>query len=102
MTQPEFMFMANNMKVKQIRQGDPFTSVEIRNGIWLNHNYRRREPHHMSIELREARVMYAVPGRKEVEAIYRLHLENEHLNQVLFDWCETYLNKLEGVTTTSC
>jgi hypothetical protein len=85
MKQPEFLFIAHNLKVSGVVQSDPETIVNLRPGIIIKHNYRKKDL--MTITFTDGNNSYIIPSRKELEEIYRLHLGNADLLQLLQEWC---------------
>lgn len=93
MKQHEFIWAARNMKVGEARQTDNGkTCITLRAGILLIHDYKKKD--RMTIEFHDDQSIYIIHDRKELETIYRLHLENEHLSEVLRRYCSENLTKI--------
>lgn len=93
MKQHEFIWAARNMKVGEARQDDSGkTCITLRPSILLIHDYKKKD--RMTIEFHDDQSTYIIHDRKELEAIYRLHLENEHLSEVLHRYCSENLTKI--------
>lgn len=94
MKQHEFIWAARNMNVGEARQNDSGqTYITLRHGIQLTHDYKKKDQ--MTIEFLEDQSAYVIHDRKELEAIYRLHLENQNLNDVLRRYCSENLTKIK-------
>lgn len=94
MKQHEFIWAAKNMKVNETRQDDfGNTFIRLRKDIQLTHNYKKKD--RMAIEFQDDRSVYIIPTDKELKEIYRLHLENVNLNEILHQYCSMNLTKIE-------
>ena len=90
MEQQEFIWMAKNLKVVDVIQDEiGNTIIQLRPQVQLVHNYKKSNL--MTVKFVEDQMMFIVPSRKELEEIYRLHLENENLIQLLREYCELHL-----------
>lgn len=94
MKQHEFIWAARNMQAKETRQDDSGnTFITLRNDIHLVHNYKKKD--RMTIEFQDDKSVYIIPTDKELKEIYRLHLENVNLNDILHQYCSMNLTKIE-------
>ena len=86
MEQPKFIWVARNMKVGNVTQGpNGETTVEVRPNINIVHEYRRKN--RMTMHLVERDEKYIIPSERELEHIYRLHLEHEDVMTPLMEYC---------------
>lgn len=94
MKQHEFIWAAKNMQTTETRQ-DAFgnTFIRLRKDIQLTHNYKKKD--RMTIEFQDDNSVYLIPTDKELKEIYRLHLENVNLNEILHQYCSMNLTKIE-------
>lgn len=94
MEQIKFIYMANSMQVESVNQDEVGnTVVVVRDGVNITHNYKKNR---MKLTFNEDNVSYVIPSGKELEAIYRMHLENKELMYILRDYCSKNLNKEES------
>lgn len=94
MKQHEFIWAARNMNVGEARQNDSGqTYITLRPGIMLTHDYKKKDQ--MTIEFDGDRAVYIIRDRKELEWIYRLHLENHDLIEILRRYCSENLTKIK-------
>jgi hypothetical protein len=86
MEQHKFIWLAKNMKVENVTQGtNGETTIELRPNINIVHDYRRKNQ--MTIRLLEREEKYIIPSEKELERIYRLHLEHKDIMVPLMEYC---------------
>ena len=93
MQQFEFIYMAKTLKVQEVLQGDPEIIVKLKDGILVKHNHQKNNA--MYIEMKDAGKSYLIPSKKELEDIYRIYLENESFTQLLYEYLEEKLEKIE-------
>lgn len=94
MKQHEFIWAARNMNVGDARQNDSGqTYITLRPGIMLIHDYKKKDQ--MTIEFTGDQAVYIIRDRKELETIYRLHLENRDLVEILRRYCSDNLTKIK-------
>jgi hypothetical protein len=84
--------MAKSVKAESIKQEDPETIITLKDGIYLKHNYKKKDQ--ITIELKEFGETYLVSTKKELEEIYRIYLTNTNFVQLLCEWANKNLNKL--------
>ena len=85
--------MANNVKVEKVFQDEIGNAiVQLRPQIQLVHNYKKKNL--MTIRFIEDQTIFMIPSRKELEEIYRMHMENSDLTVILRDYCEKHLEKM--------
>ena len=87
MEQQKFIFLSNNVQADHVTQDeDGNTIVGLREGVKVAHNYKHNE---MKITFEENDTSFLIPSREELEAVYRIHLENVNL-QPLYNYCEKF------------
>lgn len=93
MKQHEFIWMTNNVHASNVVQDDSGnTAVTLRKNILLVHNYKKKDQ--MSIILVDTNSQFLIPSKKELESIFRLHLENKDLNEIIVKYCTENLSKI--------
>lgn len=93
MQQHEFIFMARNLKVTDVKQDDSGnTFIGLRPKISITHNYKKNNSVMISFE--ETGDKFLVPTKQDLEEIYRLHLTNENLEHILLEHCNAHLKKV--------
>jgi len=92
MQQPDFIYLARGVAGEVTQDEIGNTIVQLRPQIQLKHNYKKKNL--MTILFTEDQSMFCIPTRKDLESIYRLHLENKDLTQILRAYCEQQLEKL--------
>lgn len=92
MQQHEFIYITQTIRMMNIHQ-DPTgkTIVQLRPQIQIIHNSKKKNQ--MQIIFTEDQARFLIPSKKELEEIYRLHLENVNLSQILREYCEKNLQK---------
>jgi hypothetical protein len=92
MNQPEFIWMAKNLKVTDVKQDETGnTIINLRPQIQLTHSYKKKNQ--MQIIFTEDQARYLISTKVELQEIYRLHLSNVDLENVLRHYCEDWLKK---------
>lgn len=92
MQQQEFIWMANNIPHDGIIQDEiGNTIIQLRSQIQLTHNYKKKNQ--MMIIFQEDQSRFLIPSKKRLEDIYRLHLENTQLTDILRNYCEGTLER---------
>lgn len=93
MQQHEFIWMAKNLKVNNVTQNENgTTTINLRPQIQITHNYKKKNQ--MLIIFTEDQVRYLISTKVELQEIYRLHLSNVDLENVLRHYCEDWLKKI--------
>lgn len=94
MKQHEFIWMANNVRAgKAVQDASGNTAITIRPNIMVVHNYKKRDQ--MTLVFVEDNSQYLIPTKKELEEIFRIHLENQNINEILLRYCTEKLTKIE-------
>ena len=92
MQQHEFIWLGNNMKVGRVGQDTVGnTIVDLRPQIQITHNYKKKNL--MLITFSDDGLTFIIPSKSQLEDIYRMHLSNVHLGEILRKYCEDNLQK---------
>lgn len=91
MDQIKFIIMANNIHPEgEIEQTpDGIVIVNLRSQIQITHNYKRKNE--MRIIFNDSKIQYIISNKSELEEIYRMHLANTDVVQMLHDYCKNNL-----------
>lgn len=94
MKQHEFIWMANNVHAgKAVQDESGNTAITLRPTIMVVHNYKKRDQ--MTLVFVEDQSQYIIPTKKELEEIFRIHLENQNINEILRRYCTEKLTKIK-------
>lgn len=90
MKQERFIFMANNVQpLSMVQDPNGNTIVKLREEISIIHNY-----HNEYMVLSVASSKYKVMNEAQLETVFRMHLENKDLFQLLHEYAETNFDKV--------
>lgn len=93
MQQHEFIWMAKNLKVTDVTQDETGnTVINLRPQIQLTHNYKKKNQ--MQIVFTEDQSRFLIPSKSDLEEIFRLHLSNVNVEQILRKHCEDNFEKV--------
>lgn len=88
MTQPEFIWMSSNIlpEIGIEQRPDGNTVVGLRPQINIIHNFKRKDQ--ITVVFLDDHATFVVPSKSALEDIYRMHLANTNLVQVLRKYCD--------------
>lgn len=93
MKQHEFIWMTRNVKLQPIMGEEGLTEVDVRPGIKIVHNCKRKDE--MWVIFTSPDEEYLIPNKTELEKVYKLHLMQEDLNEILRRYCNGMFAKMK-------
>lgn len=94
MKQAKFIYMIKNVGCTGdvYDDGNGVVNAVIRPGIVVRHDYKHADK--ISIEIKDTNDKYLIKNDSQLEDIIRMHLGNEHLSEILHEYCESNLEKV--------
>ena len=94
MDQIKFIQMSNNIQPMGpiVHQPNGIILVNLRPQIQVTHNYKKKNE--MQVIFIDDQSRYLIPSQKELEDIYKMHLGNTNLTEILHKYCEEKLKKI--------
>lgn len=97
MTQIKFLWLSNNIPgMIQIRQDEyGIVKAKLSDSVDIVHDSTKRDK--MTIVFHDTNDTYLIPDQRNLEEIYRIHLENDSKVFLVLahQYCESYLSKCE-------